>query len=141
MVIINHRINMKTLAALERVYSTQFELYEHILCRGALIDDATDAVMRRTLGELADVSDKILAHIHLNTRHNSMLAYVRTALASVQNSLLVLNRLLQLVEEYDAGLSLNSSDELSAYLKKLEAAIVEANKAVDVLNVRLTEGF
>lgn len=141
MVIINHKINIKTLAALKRVYSTQFELYEYVLCHGTPIDDVTDVAMRRTLGELAEVSEKILAHVHLNTHHDSMLAHVRTALVSVQNSLLVLNKLLQLAEEDARHSELSLSDEFTIYYKKLHDAIDVANKAADILNARLTEGF
>lgn len=141
MVIINHKINMKTLAALKRTYSAQFELYEYILCHGISIGATEDAFMRRTLGELADASKKILAHTHLNTYHDSMSMCVRDALAAVKNSLSVLDRLLQLVEEDARRSQLNQSYEFTVYNKKLNDTIDVANKTADILNVRLTEGF
>lgn len=139
MVTIDHEINMKTLAALKRVYSTQFDLYEYIIRHGIPIGKVEDAFMRRTLGDLADTSEKILAHINLNTYHDSMFMYVRTALASVQNSFSVFDRLLQLIEEDDHYLQLKLSDEFKIYKEKLCNAIDIANKAADILNIRLTE--
>lgn len=141
MAAINHKVNMKTLAILKRTYSVQFELYEYILHHGMPIGDAEDTFMRRTLGDLADASEKILAHINLNTCHDSMFMYVRTALASVQNSLSVFDRLLQLAEEDISYSQLRCSDEFTIYDEKLHNAIDVANKAADILNVRLTEGF
>lgn len=141
MAAINHKVNMKTLAALKRIYSAQFELYEYILHHGISIGYTEDTFMRRTLGDLADASEKILAHMNLNTYHDSMFMYVRTALASVQNSLSVFDRLLQLAEEDNRYSQLRCSDEFAIYNEKLHNAIGIANKAADILNVRLTEGF
>lgn len=55
---INHKINMRTLAALKRVYDAQFELYEYALHHSIPIDYAQDVFMRRTLSDLADASEK-----------------------------------------------------------------------------------
>lgn len=96
--------------------------------------------MRRTLSDLANASEKILTHINLNTYHRAMYMYVRSALSSVQNSLSVFGRLLQLVGVDDCNLSLGSSGKITAYLRKLEDAIKVANKAVDILKIRLEDG-
>lgn len=96
--------------------------------------------MRRTLSDLANVSEKILAHINLNTRHESMYMHVRSALCSVQNSLSVFDRLLQLAGVDDCNLLLDSSDKSTTYLRKLEDVIKVANKAADILKIRLEEG-
>lgn len=141
MAIINHKINMKTLAALKRVYSTQFELYEYIIRHNIPIDDTSDVVMRRTLGELADASEKILDHIHLNACHDSMFMYVRTALASVQNLLSLLDSQLRIIEDLDRRLPPGQSDGFAMYREKLNDAIDIANDAANILNVRLTEEF
>lgn len=140
MVTIDHKINIKTLAALKRVYSTQLELYKYILSHEVPFEDAEDTFMRRTLSDLANASEKILTHINLNTYHGAMYMYVRSALSSVQNSLSVFDRLLQLVGVDDCNLSLDSSDKITAYLGKLEDAIKVANRAVDILKIRLEEG-
>lgn len=55
---INHKINMRTLAALKRVYDAQFELYEYVLHHSIPIDYTQDVFMRRTLSDLADASEK-----------------------------------------------------------------------------------
>lgn len=55
---INHKINMRTLAALNRVYDAQFELYEYALHHSIPIDYTQDVFMRRTLSDLADASEK-----------------------------------------------------------------------------------
>lgn len=69
---INHKINMRTLAALKRVYDAQFELYEYALHHSIPIDYTQDVFMRRTLSDLADASEKILAHINLNDYDDAM---------------------------------------------------------------------
>lgn len=58
MTTINHKINMRTLAALKRVYDAQFELYEYVLHHSMPIDYTQDVFMRRSLSELADSSEK-----------------------------------------------------------------------------------
>ena len=140
MVKINYVINLKALAALKRVYSAQLELYEYILSHDVPFGDTEDTFMRRTLSDLATASEKILAHINLDTYNEAMYMRVRSALSSVQNSLSVFDRLLQLVGVDDCNLSLDSSDKITAYLGKLEDAIKVANKAVDILKIRLEEG-
>lgn len=55
---INHKINMRTLAALKRVYDAQFELYEYVLHHSIPIDYTQDVFMRRTLSDLADANDE-----------------------------------------------------------------------------------
>lgn len=138
---INHKINMRTLVALKRVYDAQFELYEYIIRHGMPIDDTSDVFMCRTLGELADASEKILDHIHLNARHDSMFMYVRTALASVQNSLSLLDSQLRIIEDLDRRLPPGQSDGFAMYREKLNDAIDIANDAANILNARLTEEF
>lgn len=141
MVVINREINIKTLAALKRVYSAQFEMYEYALSRGIPIGDTEDIFIRRTLGELVDVSEKILTHINLNTSHDSMYMYVCTALTSIQNLRSALNSLFQIVEKVDCRSSLGLSDKFVVFKEKLETAIVDANKTANILKTRLAEGF
>lgn len=138
---INYKINMRTLAALKRVYSAQLELYKYILSHEVPFGDIEDTFMRRTLSDLADASEKILAHINLNTYHEAMCMYVRVALGSVQNSLSAFDRLLQLVEENDCSLSLGLSDKFVVFKEKLETAMSEAKKTANILKTRLAEGF
>ena len=138
---INHKINMRTLAALKRVYDAQFELYEYALHHSIPIDYTRDVFMRRTLSELVDSSEKILAHINLNDYDDDMHMYVRTALASVQNALSVFDRLLQLVDENNCSLSLGLSDKFVVFKEKLETAMSEAKKTANILKTRLAEGF
>lgn len=138
---INHKINMRTLAALKRVYDAQFELYEYVLHHSIPIDYTKDVFMRRTLSDLADASEKILAHINLNGYDDDMHMYVRTALASVQNSLSGLGYLLQSIEDLDRRLPLGLTDEFAMYGEKLNDAIDAANEAVNILNTRLMEGY
>lgn len=138
---INHKINMMTLAALKRVYDAQFELYEYALHHSIPIDYTQDVFMRRSLSEMADASEKILAHISLNDYDDDMHMYVRTALGSVQNSLSVFDRLLQLVEEVDRRSSLGLSDEFVVFKEKLETVMSEAKKTANILKTRLAEGF
>lgn len=97
--------------------------------------------MRRTLSDLADASEKILAHINLNISYDSMYMYICTALVSAQNSLSVVDRLLQLVEEVDRRSSLGLSDEFVVFKEKLETAMSEAKKTANILKTRLAEGF
>ena len=132
---------MKTLVALKRVYSAQLELYKYILSHEVPFGDTEDTFMRRTLSDLAEVSEKILAHINLNISYDSMYMYICTALVSVQNSLSVFDRLLQLVEEVDRRSSLGSSDEFVVFKEKLETAMSEAKKTANILKTRLAEGF
>lgn len=138
---INHKINMRTLAALKRVYSAQLEMYEYALSHGIQIGDTEDTFIRRTLGELVDVSEKILTHINLNISHDLMYMYVCAALTSIQNSRSVLNSLFQIVEKVDCPLSLGLSDKFVVFKEKLETAIAEADKTANVLKTRLVEGF
>ena len=138
---INREVNVKTLVALKRVYSAQLELYKYILSHDIPFGDTEDTFMRRSLSELADSSEKILAHINLNDYDDDMHMYVRTALASVQNSLSVFDRLLQLVDENNCSLSLGLSDKFVVFKEKLETAMSEAKKTANILNTRLTEGF
>lgn len=138
---INREINVKTLVALKRVYSAQLELYKYILSHKVPFGDTEDTFMRRTLSDLADASEKILAHINLNDYDDDMYMYVRTALASVQNSLSVFGRLLQLVKENDCSLSLGLSDKFGVFKEKLETAMSEAKKTANILKTRLAEGF
>lgn len=138
---INREINVKTLVALKRVYSAQLELYEYILSHNVPFGDIADTFMRRTLSDLADVSGKILAHINLNTYHEAMYMHVRVAFGSVQNSLSVFDRLLQLVEEVDRRSSLGLSDKFVVFKEKLETAMSEAKKTANILKTRLAEGF
>lgn len=141
MTTINYKINMRTLAALKRVYDAQFELYEYALHHSIPIDYTQDVFMRRSLSELADSSEKILAHINLNDYDDDMHMYVRTALASVQNSLSGLGYLLQSIEDLDRRLPLGSTDGFAMYREKLNDAIDVANEAVNILNIRLMEGY
>lgn len=97
--------------------------------------------MRRTLSDLADASEKILAHINLNIYHEAMYMHVHAAFGSVQNSLSVFDRLLQLVEENDCSLSLGLSDKFVVFKEKLETAMSEAKKTANILKTRLAEGF
>lgn len=138
---INREINVKTLVALKRVYSAQLELYKYILSHEVPFGDAEDTFMRRTLSNLADASEKILAHINLNTYYDAMYTYVRVALGSVQNSLSVFDRLLQLVDENNCSLSLGLSDTFVVFKEKLETAMSEAKKTANILKTRLAEGF
>lgn len=135
---INHKINMRTLAALKRVYDAQFELYEYALHHSIPIDYTQDVFMRRSLSELADSSEKILAHINLNDYDDDMHTYVRTALASVQNSLSGLGYLLQSIEDLDCRLPLGLTDGSAMYREKLNDAIDITNEAANILNNRLT---
>lgn len=136
---INHKINMRTLAALKRVYDAQFELYEYALHHSIPIDYTQDVFMRRTLSDLADASEKILAHINLNDYDDDMHVYVRTALASVQNSFSGLGYQLQSIEDLDRRLPLGLTDGFAMYREKLNDAIDVANEAVNILNTRLME--
>ena len=138
---INREVNVKTLVALKRVYSAQLELYKYILSHEVPFGDIEDTFMRRTLSVLADVSEKILAHINLNTHHKAMYMHVCAAFGSVQNSLSVFDRLLQLVDENNCGLSLGLSDKFVVFKEKLETAMSEAKKTVNILKTRLAEGF
>lgn len=138
---INHKINMRTLAELKRVYDAQFELYEYALHNSIPIDCTQDVLMRRSLSELADSSEKILAHINLNDYDDDMHMYVRTALASVQNSLSLLGNQLQIIEGLDRRLPPGQSDGFAMYREKLNDAIDIANDAANILNARLTEEF
>lgn len=97
--------------------------------------------MRRTLSDLADASKKILAHINLNAYHEAMYMHVRVAFGSVQNSLSVFDRLLQLVDESNCSLSLGSSDKFVVFKEKLETAMSEAKKTANILKTRLAKGF
>lgn len=137
---INYKINMRTLAALKRVYDAQFELYEYALHHSIPIDYTQDVFMRRSLSELADSSEKILAHINRNGYDDDMHMYVRTALASVQNSLSGLGYLLQSIEDLDRRLPLGLTGGFAMYREKLNDAIDVANEAVNILNTRLMEG-
>lgn len=141
MAAINREINIKTLAALKRVYSAQFEMYEYALSHGIPISDTEDAFIRRTLCELVDVSEKILTHINLNTSHDSMYMYVCTALTSIQNSRSVLNSLFKIVEKVDYRSLLGLPDKFVVFKEKLETTIAEANKTANILKTRLAEGF
>lgn len=138
---INREINVKTLVALKRVYSAQLELYKYILSHEVPFGDTADTFMRRTLSDLADVSEKILAHINLNISYDSMYMYICTALVSAQNSLSVFDRLLQLVDENNCSLSLGLSDKFVVFKEKLETAMSEAKKTANILKTRLAEGF
>lgn len=138
---INREINIKTLAALKCVYSAQFEMYEYALSHGISVGDVDDTFIRRTLGELIDVSEKILTHINLNTSNDSMYMYIRTALVSIQNSRSVLNDLFQIVETVYHCSSLGLSDKFVVFKEKLETAMVEADKTANILKTRLAEGF
>ena len=137
----NHKINMRTLAALKRVYDAQFELYEYALHHSIPIDYTQDVFMRRTLSDLADASEKILTHINLNDYDDDMHTCVRTVLASVQNSLSGLGYQLQSIEDLDRRVPLGLTDELAMYREKLNDAIDVANEAVNILNTRLMEGY
>lgn len=97
--------------------------------------------MRRTLSDLADASEKILAHINLNDYDDDMHIYVRTALASVQNSLSGLGYLLQSIEDLDRRLPLGLTDESAMYREKLNDAIDITNEAANSLNTRLMEKY
>lgn len=138
---INHKINMRTLAALKRVYDAQFELYEYALHHSISIDYTQDVFMRRTLSDLADASEKILAHINLNDYDDDMHMYVRTALASVQNSLSGLGYQLQSIEDLDRRLPLGLTDGFAMYREKLNDAIDITNEAANILNTRLMEEY
>ena len=132
---------MSTLAALKRVYDAQFELYEYVLHHSIPIDYTQDVLMRRSLSELADSSEKILAHINLNDYDDDMHTYVRTALASIRNSLSGLGYLLQSIEDLDRRLPLGLTGGYVMYREKLNDAIDVANEAVNILNTRLMEGY
>lgn len=136
---INHKINMRTLAALKRVYDAQFELYEYALRHSIPIDYTQDVFMRRTLSDLADASEKILAHINLSDYDDDMRMYVRTALASVQNSLSGLGYQLQSIEDLDRRLPLGLTDGFAMYREKLNDATDITNEAANILNTRLME--
>lgn len=136
---INHKINMRTLAALKRVYDAQFELYEYALHHSIPIDYTQDVFMRRTLSDLADASEKILAHINLNDYDDDMYMYVRTALASIQNSLSGLGYQLQSIEDLDRRLPLGLTSGFAMYREKLNDAIDITNEAANILNTRLME--
>lgn len=136
---INYKINMRTLAALKRVYDAQFELYEYALHHSIPIDYTQDVFMRRSLSELADSSKKILAHINLNDYDDNMHMYVHTALASVQNSLSGLGYLLQSIEDLDRRSSLGLTGGSAMYREKLNDAIDITNEAANILNTRLME--
>lgn len=138
---INREVNVKTLVALKRVYSAQLELYKYILSHEVPFGDTEDTFMRRTLSDLADVSEKILTHINLTTSHDSMYMYVCTALTSIQNSRSVLNSLFQIVKKVDCCSLLGLSDKFVVFKEKLETAITEANKTANILKTRLAEGF
>lgn len=138
---INHKINMRTLAALKRVYDAQFELYEYVLHHSIPIDYTQDVFMRRSLSELADASEKILAHINLNDYDDDMYMYVRTVLASLQNSLSGLEYLLQSIEDLDRRLPLGLTDGSAMYREKLNDAIDITNEAANILNTRLVEEY
>lgn len=138
---INYKINTRTLAALKRVYDAQFELYEYALHHSIPIDYTQDVFMRRSLSELANSSEKILAHINLNDYDDDMHMYVRTALASIQNSLSVLDSLLQTVKEVNRRSSLGLPDKFVVFKEKLETAMSEAKKTANILKTRLVEGF
>lgn len=138
---INHKINMRTLAALKRVYDVQFELYEYALHHSIPIDYTQDVFMRRSLSELADSSEKILAHINLNDYDDDMHMYVRTALASVQNSLSGLGYLLQSIEDLDRRLPLGLTGGSAMYREKLNDAIDITNEAANILKTRLMEEY
>lgn len=84
---------------------------------------------------------KILAHINLNDYDDDMHMYVRTALASVQNSLSGLGYLLQSIEDLDRRLPLGSTDGFAMYREKLDDAMDVANEAVNILNTRLMEEY
>ena len=58
---------------------------------------------------------KILAHINLNDYDDDMHMYVRTALASVQNSLSGLEYLLQSIEDLDRRLPLGLTGGSAMY--------------------------
>lgn len=141
MAVINREINIKTLAALKRAYSAQFELYEYALGYGIPIGDADDTFIRRTLGELVDASEKILTHINLNVSNDSMYKHVRTALTSAQNSLSVLNRLKDIEENARRGVNREPLNKIAVYAEKLETAIAETNKTTAILKSRLEEGY
>lgn len=137
---------MKTLVALKRVYSAQLELYKYILSHEVPFGDTEDTFMRRALSDLADASEKILAHINLNAYNDSMFMYVRTALSSVRNSLSVLNSLLEIEKEVkrrmaNQSTTIDSSSEFTVYAEKLETAIAETNKTMVILKTRLEEGY
>lgn len=138
---INHKINMRTLAALKRAYDAQFELYEYALHHSIPIDYTQDVFMRRSLSELADSSEKILAHINLNDYDDDMHMYVRTALASVQNALDVLSRLSDLDARTKYDLGFEQMRTHAIYSDKIAVATKEAEKAIDILTTRLKEGF
>lgn len=138
---INHKINMRTLAALKRVYDAQFELYEYALHHSIPIDYTQDVFIRRTLSDLADASEKILAHINLNDYDDNMRMYVLTVLASVQNSLSGLGYLLQSIEDLDRRLPLGLTDGTAMYREKLNDAIDITNEAANILNTRLMEEY
>lgn len=138
---INHKINMRTLAELKRVYDAQFELYEYVLHHSIPIDYTQDVFMRRTLSDLADASEKILAHINLNDYDDDMHMYVCTVLASVQNSLSGLGYLLQSIEDLDRRLPLGLTDGFAMYREKLNDSIDITNEAANILNTRLMEEY
>lgn len=143
---INYEINMKTLSALKRTYSTLFELYEYAIHHDLPIDHTEDVLIRRSLGELVDASEKILSHINLNAYNDSMFMYVRTALSSVRNSLSVLNSLLEIEKEVERRMAnqsipIDQSSEFNVYAEKLKIAVDEANRTADVLKSRLEEGY
>lgn len=137
MTTINHKMNMRTLAALKRAYDAQFELYEYVLHHSIPIDYTQDVFMRRTLSDLADASEKILAHINLNDYDDDMHMYVRTALASVQNSLSGLGHLLQSIEDLDRRVPLGLTRESAMYREKLNDAIDITNETANILNTRV----
>lgn len=141
MVAINREINIKTLAALKRVYDAQFEMYKYALSHDIPIGDAGDTFIRRTLSELADTSEKILSHISLVVHDDSMYMYIHTALTSVQKSLSVLNRLKDIEENTRCGMNREPLNKLAVYAEKLETAIAETNKTVAILKSRLEEGY
>lgn len=127
--------------ALKHVYDAQFELYEYALRHSIPIDYTQDVFMRRSLSELANSSEKILAHINLNDYDHDMHTCVRTALASVQNSLSGLGYLLQSIEDLDRRLPLGLTGWSAMYRKKLNDAIDITNKAANILNTRLMEKY
>lgn len=70
-----------------------------------------------------------------------MHTYVRTAFASVQNSLSGLGYLLQSIEDLDRRLPLGSTDGSAMYREKLNDAIDITNEAANILNTRLMEEY
>ena len=82
-----------------------------------------------------------MAHINLNDYDDDMHMHVRTALASVQNSLSGLEYLLQSIEDLDRRLPLGLTGGSAMYRERLNDVIDITNEAANILKTRLMEEY